>query len=438
MKHLRIAAALVLALLCTPVLAGVQIVAVTSPGGLSAWLVEDHSLPFTALEIRFRGGTSLDPPGARGATYLMTGLLEEGTGDLDSRGFAEARDRLGAQFAFDASDDSVAVSALILSENREAAGDLLGRALAAPRLDADAIERVRQQVLSGLRADARDPATIAALRFNAMAFGAHPYASSGKGTPESVAALTRRDLLAAHRNALARDRVFIAAAGDITPDQLGALLDRILAALPETGAALPGPAPWNLSGGVSIVDFPSPQSVVMFGERGIALDDPDFFPAFVLNEALGGDRFSARLMNEVRERRGLTYGIGTWLANPDRATMLLGQFSASNDKVAEAISVIRDEWARTAENGIGEEELAATKTYLTGAYPLRFDGNAPIASMLVGMQMQGFPIDYPDTRNARIEAVTAADIRRVAARLLKPDALRFVVVGQPEGLTESP
>jgi len=421
-----------------PALAQVAIQDVTSPGGIAAWLVEDHSLPFTAVEIRFRGGTSLDEPDARGATYLMAALLEEGTGGLDSRGFAEARDSLGADFSFDANADSVSVSALMLSENRDAAADLLASALAAPRFDGDALERVRQQVLSGLRADARDPSSIASRRFFAMAFGSHPYASSGKGTEESVAALTREDVAAAHRGALARDRVFVAAAGDITAGQLGALIDRVLGGLPATGRPLPGPAPWDMTGGVSIVAFPSPQSVVLFGEQGIALDDPDFFAAFVLNEALGGGRFSARLMQEVREKRGLTYGIGTWLANMDRAALLLGQFSASNDKVAEAVSVIRGQWAEVARDGIGADELEATKTYLTGAYPLRFDGNAPIAAMLVGMQMQGFPIDYPNTRNASIEAVTGADVRRVAARLLQPGALRFVVVGQPEGLAGEP
>lgn len=438
MRALRLLAMTAFALLCLPALAQVAIEETTSPGGIGAWLVEDHSLPFVALEIRFRGGTSLDAPEARGATYLMAGLLEEGTGDLDSRGFAEARDSLGADLTFDASADAVSVSALILSENRDKTADLLARALSEPRFDPDAVERVRQQVLAGLRSDARDPSVIATRRFNAMAFGSHPYASSGKGTAESVAALTRADVIAAHAGALARDRVFVAAAGDITPTELGALIDRVLGHLPEAGAALPGPAPWDMKGGISIVDFPSPQSVVLFGEQGIALDDPDFFAAFVLNEALGGGRFTARLMSEVRDRRGLTYGIGTWLANLDHASLLLGQFSASNDKVAEAVSVIRQQWAEVAQDGITAEELEATRTYLVGAYPLRFDGNAPIASMLVGMQMQGFPIDYPNTRNARIEAVTMDDIRRVAARLLQPDALRFVVVGQPASLSDSP
>ena len=180
--------------------------------------------------------------------------------------------------------------------------------------------------------------------------------------------------------------------------------------------------------------FPTPQATVLFGHVGIARDDPDFFAAFLLNEAFGGGRFTARLMSEVREKRGLTYGIGSYLVGMDQAEMYLGQFSASNDKVAEAISVLRAEWSRIATEGLTEEEVATTKTYLTGSYPLRFDGNGNIASILVGMQMDGMPIDYAVTRNAKIEAVTMADIKRVAARLYQPEALHFVVVGQPTGL----
>jgi len=185
---------------------------------------------------------------------------------------------------------------------------------------------------------------------------------------------------------------------------------------------------------VTVVDFPTPQSTVFFGEQGIPRDDPDFFPAFLLNEVIGGGRFTARLMTEVREKRGLTYGIGTYIVNMDHADMLLGHFSASNDKVAEAIKVVKEEWGRLVTEGVTPEELEATKTYLTGSYPLRFDGNGPIASILVGMQMDGMPIDYVTTRNAKIEAVTMEDIKRVAARLFKPEALQFVVVGQPEGM----
>lgn len=432
MKALILAA--LAAFLALPALAEVEIKEVTSPAGITAWLVEDHSIPFTALELRFRGGTSLDAPGKRGSVYLMTALLEEGAADLDSRAYARALESLAASFDFDADDDSVAISARFLTENRDQAAALLRDTLHAPRFDPDAIERVRAQVVSGLLSDAKDPNDIAGSAFSELAFGVHPYGSDGKGTVESVTALTRDDILAAKDAVFARDRLYVGAVGDITAEELGALVDQLLADLPETGAPIPGPAELGLDGGVTVIEFDTPQSVALFGQRGIAQEDDDFFAAYVLNQILGGGSFESRLMTEVREKRGLTYGVYSYLVPKDLAAIYMGSVSSANDRIAEAIAVIRGEWARIAREGVTQEELDAAKTYLTGAYPLRFDGNSQIANIMVGMQMDDLPIDYIATRNARVEAVTLADVNRVAAELLDPEGLRFVVVGKPVGL----
>lgn len=423
--------------LAQPALAAVEIEEVTSPGGITAWLVEEHSIPFVALDIRFKGGASLDAPGKRGAINLMTALLEEGAGDRDARAFAAEAEALAARFRFDVGDDTLLVSASILTETRDASVALLRSALTEPRFDADAVERVRGQVQSILRSDATDPNQIATQRFDALAFGTHPYGSSLNGTPESVAALTRDDLLAAKDRVMARDRLYVAAVGDITAEELGPLLDRLLGGLPGDGAAQPGRAEVGLDGGVHLVPFETPQSVVVFGHEGIERFDPDFFAAYVLNQVLGDPGFSSRLMTEVREKRGLTYGIGSYLLPMDHAELYLGQFASANERVAEAIEVVRAEWARAAAEGVTADELDRAKTYLTGAYPLRFDGNATIAGILAGMQAEGLPIDYVETRNAQVEAVTLEDVRRVAARVLRPEALTFVVVGSPVGLEAS-
>jgi len=411
--------------------AAVEITEVTSPGGIKAWLVEEHSIPFAALEIRFQGGASLDAPGKRGATNLMMALVEEGAGDMDAREFAAAREALAADFSFGTFNDSISVSARFLTENRDDSMALLRAALMVPNFDDASVERVRRQVISGIRSDAQDPNSIASAAFDLTAFGDHPYGSDLSGTLESVTALTRADILEAQARTMTRDRLFVGAVGDITPEELGVLLDHLLGELPEEGAPFPERAEFLLDGGLTVVPFDTPQSVAVFGHAGIKRDDPDFFAAYVMNQILGGGGFSSRLTTEVREKRGLTYGINTYLVPMDYTELYMGRVASANERMAETIKVIRSEREKMADLGVGEKELRDAITYLTGAYPLRFDGNGPIADILVGMQIQGLGIDYIKTRNEKVEAVTADDIARVAARLLDPDALHFVIVGQP-------
>ena len=408
----------------------------TSPGGLSAWVLEEPAIPFTALNIMFSGGAALDPPDKRGAAFLMTGLLEEGAADLDSQAFAAVKEALSASFSFDVSDDTLSISVRVLTENRAEALALLKTALMQPRFDPDAIERVRQQVLSILASNAQDPTDIAQRVWAEQAFGDHAYGTSYEGTESSVAALTRADLLAAHQNLLVRDALSISAVGDITAEELGPILDDLLGDLPAGSALEPAPLELDIPSGLTVVDIPTPQSVAIFGHSGIDRAHPDFFAAFILNTILGGQGIESRLTAEVREKRGLTYGISTVLISKDSANVMLGQVASANDRIGAAIEVIRDEWRKLARDGVTAEELQAAQTYLTGAYPLRFDGNSQIARILVGMQRQGLGLDYIKTRNAKINAVTLPEINRVAAQLLKPEALNFVVAGQPIGLKE--
>jgi zinc protease len=433
----RFVAVAALILLALPVQAEIKIQEVTSPGGIKAWLVENHDIAFTALDIRFKGGTSLDLPGKRGAVNLMTALIEEGAGGLDSQGFAAARDALAADFTFDSDEDGVGVSARFLTENSAKALDLLHEALTQPRFDPQAVERVRGQVLQNIASNLKDPGEIAGNILLAEAFGTHPYGTSGDGTLDSVKALTRDDILTAYHGALARDRIYVAAAGDISAKDLGLLLDKLLGDLPATGAPQPSDVALTVPGGVKQQDFPGPQSQISFYQGGIKFEDKDYFAATILNEILGGGGFSSRLMDQVREQRGLTYGISTSLAAYDHAEALEGSLATANDKAAEAIKVIRDVWADVAKNGVTQKELDNTKTYMTGAYPLRFDGNGRIASILVGMQILGLPSTYPAERNAKVEAVTLDDVNRVAKSLLTPDKLSFIVVGKADGVTSS-
>lgn len=430
---IRVLLAAVVAFAALPAKAEIAIQEVISPAGTKAWLVEERSIPFVALNVWFRGGGTLDLPGKRGATNLMVGLLEEGTGEMNAQDFAREAEELAAEFDYEAYDDVVAISARFLTENRDQAVALLRKSVVEPRFDQVSVDRVREQVLSIIRSDAKDPDRIAGQTFDALAFAGHPYATSLNGTEESVSNLTRDDIVTAHKNAMALDNVYVSAVGDISAEDLGLLLDDLLQGLPKTSAELPGDAQYQLTGGETLVEFATPQSVAIFGHEGIERDDPDFFAAYVLNQILGGSGFESRLMEEVREKRGLTYGVSSFLIAKDFGELYLGSVASANDRINQAIEVIRGEWKRMAQDGPTADELQRAKTYLTGAYPLRFDGNGPIANILVGMQLDALPIDYAATRNDKVNAVTLVDIRRVAARILRPEDLHFVIVGQPEG-----
>lgn len=432
MRHFILTA--IFAVSATFASAAVEIQTITSPGGINAWVVEEPSIPFVALEIRIRGGASLDEPGKRGATNLMTGLIEEGSGDMNAQEFQSKLESLAASFSFRAYDDTMSISAQFLTENQDDVLALLKQALTDPRFDQDAIDRVRAQVISGIRSDEKDPNSIAGAAFDSAAFGDHPYGTNMDGTVESVTALTQEDMFTAHRNTLTRDRMYVSAVGDVTSADIGPMLDTLLGDLPAEGPPLPADVAFGLDGGVTVIDYDTPQSVALFGHAGIKRDDDDFFAAYIMNQILGAGGFESRLMNEVREKRGLTYGISTFLVPKFHAEMMLGQVASSNETIAEAIDVTRNEWTRMATEGVTAEELATAKTYLTGEYPLRFDGNGEIADIMVGMQMIDLPPDYVINRNTYIEAVTLDDINRVARELLDPAALHFVVVGQPVGL----
>jgi zinc protease len=429
-----IASALLSLALALPARAEIDIQTVVSPSGITAWLYEEHSLPILNLAASFQGGAALDPPGQEGVTSMMASLLGEGAGELDATAFAEAGERIAAYMGISASRDSVDLWAQSLTENRNQAAELLRSALVEPRFDAEAVERVRQQMLSNARSAETDPEAIAGRTFFADAFPDHPYARPTDGTVESLAGFDLAALRAARESALTRDRLRVAVVGDITAVELGPLLDRVFGNLPASGPALPPVAVPKTPGTVRVVDFAIPQSIVLFGQAGIARNDPDYIPAVVMDHILGGGGFGSRLMTEVRDKRGLTYGIGTWLDPGDFGWLYMGSFSSANARAAEALAIVRAEWQRMAEEGATAVELEAAKRYLTGAYPLRFDGNGRIAGELLGQQVARLDTGYVNERNSLVDAVTREDVARVAKRLLHPAALTVVVVGQPEGL----
>lgn len=411
---------------------------VVSPGGIEAWLIQDDSNPLLSLSFAFRGGAAEQPEGLEGVAALSMSLLTEGAGEYDSEAFQDRLADNSIQLSFSASQDQLSGSLLTLTRNQEEAFDLLHLAMTEPRFDPEAVERLRQQFQVVQARRAQDPSTIAWRTLYGLLFGDHPYARPSEGTPDSIAAIEIGDLQDYVRGQLARDRLYVAAAGDIDPEKLGQLLDETFGSLPEEGADFQAqevtPDP---EGGLLVVERNQPQSVVAMGHAGIARDDPDFFAATLVNHVLGGSTFSSRLFMQVREERGLAYSVYTGLSTLDKAPLLVGGVGSENSRVAEALGLIQAEWKRLGEEGPTEQELQTAKDYLLGSFALSLSSSPRISNTLLQLQFDDLGIDYMERRKDLIEAVTLEDARRVAAELLDPDALTVVVVGKPDDLVST-
>lgn len=409
---------------------------ITSPGGIKAWLVEEHGVPLIAMRYGFDGGSSQDPNGKEGVANFITAMMDEGAGDLTAEQFQERMEDIAMRMRHEDSKDALYGSFETLSANRDKAVELLKLAIQKPRFDTDAVDRIRQQLVANLAYADKDPDKVAVREWYAAAFAGHPYAASPTGTVASLNAIKREDLEQFHDRTFARDNLSVVVVGDITADELGRMLDDVFGALPAKAQLIPVAKTEPVTPGKqTIIDMAVPQSVAIFGMGAMARKDPDFMTAFVINHILGGGGFSAKLMEEVREKRGLAYSVYSYL-QPDRhASIILGSVATKNESMKESLDIIRGELKKIADQGPSQADLDAAKAYLTGSYALRFDTNSKIASQLLGLMMEGFGPDYVEKRNAQIEAISMADVKRVAARLLKTDNLIVTVVGRPTGLT---
>ncbi|HLN23576.1 MAG TPA: pitrilysin family protein [Patescibacteria group bacterium] len=429
---------IVLAALCLLPMAPAQafnVEPVVSPQGVEAWLVQDHSNPIISLSVAFRGGSATDPVGKTGLAYMTASLLDEGAGDMDSQTFQGKLEDLAISLGFTAGEDAFRGHLKTTSHNRDAAFDMFRQSLTQPRFDADAVERIRGQILSELTRELQDPDAIAGRAFAKMLYPDHPYGLAVDGVPDTIKAISIADLKAYGPQHLGRDVMYVSVVGDISPEELGPLLDSTFAGLPATSApiAVAEAAP-DATGKVEVIHRAIPQSVVEFGEAGLKRADPDWYAAYVMNYVLGGGGFSSRLMTEVRVKRGLAYGVYSYLLPRDHSAMIGGGVATRNDRVAESLQLIRSEWAHMAEGGVSAKELADAKTYLTGSFPLQMDSTEAIASLMITIQMDHLGIDYLDRRNGLINGVSLDDVKRVARRLLDPQKLTAIVVGDPQGL----
>ncbi len=408
---------------------------ITSPGGIKAWLVQDNTIPLFSLNFSMAGGAATDEKDKSGTAYFLSGMLNEGAGDLDSTAFQAKTEELAVQMSFDANVDSFDGTLTTLTKNRDEAFGLLKLALTKPNFTPEAMDRIRQQLIVGAQNATTNPDQIAYYRAAQLALPGHPYARRTQGTLESVAKITRDDLVAAQNKLIRRSGLTVSAVGDISAEDFGKILDDVFGALPDR--ALPTQAEDVLlerGPKLDVILYDNPQTVVVFGEQGLPDNDPNYIANVVMMEMLGGSSNMSWLTNAVREERGLTYGIGYSNNALQHAAFTYGSFSTVNAKAGEAMEIVRSTIKRMAETGPTQQQLDDIKTYMTGSYALRFDTMGKIAGFLTGLQLTGRPINFANIRNGLIKAVTLEQVKAQAQLMLHADSMVVVAVGKPDGL----
>ncbi|HUO99490.1 MAG TPA: pitrilysin family protein [Rhizomicrobium sp.] len=420
--------ALVFALLVAAPASAVNVKRLDAVTGASVWFAEDHGVPMIALSASFPSGSSYDPSGKAGMAALAAAMMDEGAGGLSSDAFQAALAVKGIRLEAKCDRDYTVVTLVTLSSNAKEAFRLLALALNKPRFDPETVARVKIQMLQEIQAAREDPAAVAEKGFYSLYFGPYTYGRPVGGDPAGLSSISAQELRAFASNHWVRGGLKIAVAGDAGAAAIAALLKSTFAGLPETAPSLPPPPFRAGAPGVHTLPMDVPQPAVFFGLPGLQRSDKDFIAAMVANYILGGGDTS-RLMTDVRERRGLTYDVSTELVPLRRAGLLLGTVATRRDAVRRTIALVRNTMTRFASEGPTDREVTDAKQYLNGSFPLSFTSDADIAAQLNVFQQEGLPLDYLARRADLINAVSSADVRRVARRLFDPARMTIVIAG---------
>ena len=396
----------------------VEIKEITSPGGIKALLVEDYTVPLIAVSYSFAGGSTQDLPGKEGTAKLLTNTLDEGAGEILSQDFQTRLQDNGMSYSFNAGFDSFSGGIKTLRSDREDSFELLRLMLNETRFDAEPVGRMKASRLNSLRAAKTNPRALTSKAVREMLFPDHPYSRPTDGTLETMGALTGDDLRDYVGRVLARDNLVVGIVGAISEAETGAMLDKVFGVLPAKAQLKEVPEIAVETGTTKHIEFDTPQTNIRIALPGIKRDNDEFFAGYLANYVLGGGSFASRLYSKVREKRGLAYGVFSYLGTYDHAGIVVAGAATRADRAQQTLDVILAEIERMAKEGPTAEELEKAKKYIRGSYAIaNLDTSSKIASVLVAIQDADFGIDYIDKRAEYIDAVTMEDAKRISAKL---------------------
>jgi zinc protease len=404
-----------------------------APSGARVYFVEDHGLPMLDVAVDFPAGGGFDVAGKVGVASLTYGMLDLGSKDLSEDDIARKLADIGAQMGGHFDDDRAGLTMRTLSkaEERDTALDILARCLQQPLFPEPVLAREKARLIASLKEAETQPESIASKAFGKAVFGVHPYGwHTEVGDVEKIQRAELEDFYRTHYSA---NHAVVALMGDITRAQAEAIAQQLTANLPAGGAdAHIPPVQMHIKPSEQRIPHPASQSHILIGAPGDARNDPDYFPLYVGNYILGGGGFVSRLMNEVREKRGLAYSVYSYFMPMQQPGAFQIGLQTRKDQADEALKLVRQTLRTFVDKGVTEKELRAAKQNIIGGFPLRIDSNKKIVEYLSVIGFYNLPLTYLDDFTTRVDKVTAKQIQDAFKRRIDPDALATVIVGAPE------
>jgi len=399
--------------------------------GVRVYFVETHEIPMITAKILFDAGSSRDN-GKPGVAVLTASLLGEGAGGLSADQISRNFEDLGAHFSSGAGREYAFVGLQSLSDSGQLdkVTENLRRVISRPDFPPVAFERERNRTLTGIQQKQQSPGDLAADAFYSAVYGDHPYAHAPEGTEKSVKALTRKDIMDFYHRYYSAKNAVVALVGDLDRTRAGEFVTALFSEL-SGGARAPAlPDVPALTEAKTIkINFPSTQTHIIVGQRGIRRDDPDLFPLYVGNSVLGGGGMTSRLFEEIREKRGLSYSTYSYFLPMRQTGPFISGLQTRNDQAQEALKLLDQQLREFVKDGPTQKELKATQEYLTGGFPLRIDSNRDILEYLAMIGFYGLPLDYLDKYTQRITDVTTTQVQNAFQKKLSPDRMVTVLVG---------
>lgn len=410
-----------------------QAVEVVSPiHKIKAYLLEDKSNPIISLSFMFKNaGLSADAASEYGISNIVSELLVDGAGELDSQSMKEKMENLAIGISFDADRDNFSGSLVTTTQNQAEAYHLLKSILSSPHFDEKDLNRLKAQIQNAFLRQKEHPSGILALDFAEFLYGKHPYGRNPLGDLKAIKKLKPDDLRRYVKERFTADNLIVGVAGDINAEKLGLVLDEVFGALPSKGR-LPfvRNAKVDFDGRSKNIDQKTGQNISTFAVKGVARNEADFYPLYVANHIFGGSGLSSRISKAAREEEGLTYSIYTYLSLADKSPLLMGGFSSTAENYSKVWDILNREWSKFATDGASQKEVDDAKNYLISSYNLRFASIGNLSEILMYMQKENLGLDFLQKRNEYIKKVTKDDVDAAAKKYFAKDSMVTVNIGK--------